>query len=270
MQLSTPEALESFVKQLPCDIVLAASRVVSEDFATIGFDEVKSATRPLLYLAQAYQELYTADTQQDGQEQQTGFSNTMKQLYDKVLHAVDRNPASAANNATSYVCSLRAIVLKLKMLQLLTSIKLSNLTLETAITSLRSAVAQTSQDLAKHMQQMTGNVTAAFHCQKAQALTATAIRLGLQVSKQMPRSKSAVGSAGVRAWTAELLQHLMPSHVSGNVEAAACTVVSSGVCSLSMLHCIESACLTLLLLSLPTCSITIMIIVINHHQSHAC
>ena len=193
LQLSTPETLASFFTQLPCDAVPSASRLVSQEYATVRWDEVKAATQPLLYLIQGFQQLHVAGTQQDGKEQQTGFKNTMKQLYEKMLHAVDKSSESTADKAASYSCCLRAIVLMLKMLHFLTSIKLSDLTLERAITSLRSAVAGTSQDLAKHMQQMTGNVTAAFHCQKTQALTAisyTTRRASLKTDAQKRISSS--------------------------------------------------------------------------------
>ena len=222
--LSDLQVLADLVEQLPSELVPKDLQLLSKDTSSSEWAAVLPAMKPVLLLVQTFSRMHTTTEQYCSKDKQAAFSDA-KQLHDPLVCS----KSSASSSESSYMCHVRVMELLLKMLLLLTSIRSPDSTLNKAITSLRSSVTYTSHKVADAMQLQADNPLSATECEEAQALHAASMQMTLQASKQMSKSKSDAISADATLWSMDILEHLIPSHDSGILQASAHAFLSSGL-----------------------------------------
>ena len=145
--------------------------------------------------------------------------------------------AAIEEQSSSVIKQMRANVLLLKLLHLLTAIKLLDPALETTIINLAEAIATSNQSAWNgHSFEAPLSIE---ESQEAQQLTCVAVQLALTCSRQMLKSSSNRLSTAWSCWIVELLNDMLANQSANMLEAVAQEAVASGV--LSTVCCVLQA-----------------------------
>ena len=228
--LSDLQVLANFNEQLPSEAVPKDLHLLNEDMSSSEFAAVPPAIKSILLLVQTVVPTHTRAGQQQNDGKQAAISEaTQLQNHLVCSNILPDSKSSASSSESSYMCHARVMVLLLKLLLLLTSIRSSESTLNKAVTSLRSSVTYTSHTVEGNMQLLANSPLSATECEEAQALHAASIQMTMPASEQMSESRSDAISADATSWSMDILEHLIPSHDSAVFQASAHAFFSTGL-----------------------------------------
>ena len=219
LRLSDQQTLANFILQLPKETVPADLELASKNMTLSAWGKVSATAMPLLLLLA--QNCIHSLQSEDGKETAVQQFCLLLSLIAQ-RHKITRL-RQQPNTSSQHLRSRCSVFLMLKVLKLLTSVKLDNSVLARASRSLGASLDAISRE---ELLEQTGPFPMA-ECQEAQALFEASVDLVLQVLQQVSENSS--GAPAIHSWAMTMLQSLLPTCSSGIFEAAAHKMLSSGL-----------------------------------------
>ena len=225
LNLGSSAAIVKFAAVLSGDQVPDSLDLRGGDIGASEWAAVPEPVRLILLLMHSFYAMWH-ERQKHTQSQNHCVMLATKQIDTTICNIrahLEQLPAPVTETTSPCIISMRAALLLLRLLHLLTSLKAEDLMRETTVNSLKEAILSVTAKIGNLITSMP-----AVEQRQAQILLSPCATMAVVISRRMGRSKSAQLSATANQWVVSVLAHLTRNAPFGVLEAVAAGILSSG------------------------------------------